>query len=119
MKASMERAAPVSPLLQAPVRIITNAVMVQTMMVSMKVPSMPIMPCCTGSLVCAAAWAMGALPRPASLEKMPRATPKRIAAHTAASNYHWAASMPGISAAPITAGGSTARRFSFQAATRT
>ena len=31
-----------------------------------------------------AAWAIPAVPRPASLEKMPRATPKRIAAITAA-----------------------------------
>jgi AGCS family alanine or glycine:cation symporter len=37
-----------------------------------------------GSFVFAAACAMGALPSPASLEKIPRATPKRIAAQTAA-----------------------------------
>ena len=44
-------------------------------MVSMKVPVMVTRPCRVGSLVCAAAAAIGALPRPASLEKMPLATP--------------------------------------------
>ena len=36
------------------------------------------MPCTTGSLILDAARAMGALPRPVSLDKTPRATPKRI-----------------------------------------
>ena len=50
----------------------------------MKVPSMAMTPCRTGLLVCAAAWAMAADPRPDSLENTPRATPKRTAAATAA-----------------------------------
>src|SRR5690625_244486 len=37
-----------------------------------------------GLSVLAVACAIGALPKPASLEKMPRATPNRIAAHTVA-----------------------------------
>ena len=41
----------------------------------MKVSVMDTRPCLTGSLVWAAAAAIGALPRPASLEKIPRATP--------------------------------------------
>jgi len=53
-------------------------------MVSIKVPSIATVPCLTGLSVFAAAWAMGALPNPASLENTPRATPKRIAAQTAA-----------------------------------
>ena len=68
-------AAPFSPPVQAPEVRITRPVMVQITMVSMKVPSMATMPCLTGFLVRAAACAIGALPRPASLEKMPRATP--------------------------------------------
>ena len=36
---------------------------------------MPKKPCCTGWRVSAQAWAMEPVPRPASLEKMPRATP--------------------------------------------
>jgi len=35
-------------------------------------------------LVFAAAWAIGELPSPASLEKTPRATPKRMAAESVA-----------------------------------
>ena len=58
--------------------------MVHTINVSIMVPSMATSPCSTGSFVFAAACAMGALPNPASLEKMPRATPNRIAAHTVA-----------------------------------
>lgn len=50
----------------------------------MKVPSIPIRPERTALWVVPAAWAMPAVPRPASLEKIPRATPKRIAAITAA-----------------------------------
>ena len=56
----------------------------QTISVSMKVPSMPIRPERTGLLVVPAAWAMPAVPRPASFENTPRATPKRRAAQTAA-----------------------------------
>jgi hypothetical protein len=49
--------------------------MVQTMIVSMNVPSMPISPERTGLVVVPAACAMPAVPMPASLLKMPRATP--------------------------------------------
>ncbi len=77
LKAIWDSSAPVSPLLQAPVMMIKRAVRVQTQMVSMKVPSIPTTPCRTGSWVRAAAWAMGALPSPASLENTPRATPNR------------------------------------------
>ncbi|CDG00014.1 Hypothetical protein AJF4211_000950 [Avibacterium paragallinarum JF4211] len=42
---------------------------------SKNVPVIEIKPCRTGSFVCAAAAAMGALPNPDSLEKIPRATP--------------------------------------------
>ena len=43
-----------------------SAVIVQTTVVSMKVPSMAMTPCCTGLFVCAAAWAMAAEPKPDS-----------------------------------------------------
>ena len=48
-------------------------------MVSTKVSSMPMVACVMGELVEAAACAMGAVPSPASLEKMPRAMPMRMA----------------------------------------
>lgn len=44
-------------------------------MVSAKTSKMPNRPCRTGSCVSAQAWAIEPVPRPASLEKMPRATP--------------------------------------------
>ncbi len=44
--------------------------MVQIIKVSIKVPSIAIVPCLTGLLVAAAAWAMGAEPKPDSLEKI-------------------------------------------------
>ena len=50
----------------------------------MNVPSMAMMPWRTGLFVVAAAWAMAAEPSPDSFENTPRATPKRIAAATAA-----------------------------------
>ena len=53
-------------------------------MVSMKVWVIETRACRTGSRVCAAAAAMPAEPRPDSFEKIPRATPKRIACLTAA-----------------------------------
>ena len=53
----------------------TMAVRVQMMMVSANTSKMPNMPCLTGFLVSAQAWAMEPVPRPASLEKMPRDTP--------------------------------------------
>ena len=49
--------------------------MVQIIRVSIKVPVMEIRPCSAGSLVLAAAAAMGAEPRPDSLENTPRAIP--------------------------------------------
>ena len=45
------------------------------MIVSINVPVMEISPCLTGSLVFAAAAAIGAEPRPDSLEKIPLAIP--------------------------------------------
>ena len=83
-KASEVSAAPVAQLVQTPVDRIASAVKEQTMIVSIKVPSMATRPWLTGPLVLAAACAIGAEPRPASFEKTPRATPKRIAAQTAA-----------------------------------
>jgi len=44
------------------------------MIVSTKVPVIVTSPCLTGSFVLAAAAAIGALPRPASFEKIPLAT---------------------------------------------
>ncbi|MNF88524.1 hypothetical protein D3C84_710210 [compost metagenome] len=83
-KAAAESAAPLRPPVQTPEQMIARPVRLQMTMVSIKVPSMPIMPERTALLVVPAAWAIPAVPRPASLEKMPRATPKRIAAMTAA-----------------------------------
>ena len=67
--------APFRPLCHTPVTISTRPVIVQTIRVSMKVPIMPIRPDCAGLLDWPAACAMPAVPRPASFEKMPRATP--------------------------------------------
>ena len=44
-------------------------------MVSAKTSKIPNIPCLTGLRVSAQAWAMEPVPRPASLEKMPRETP--------------------------------------------
>ncbi|MPN39917.1 hypothetical protein SDC9_187451 [bioreactor metagenome] len=55
------------------------------MIVSIKVPVMVTRPWRTGSFVCAAAAAIGALPRPASFEKIPRAIPFCMATITATS----------------------------------
>ena len=65
-------------------RTITKPVIVHTMRVSIIVPNIATSPCSTGSFVWAAACAIGALPKPASFEKIPRATPKRMAAQTVA-----------------------------------
>ena len=59
----------------APVITITKPVTLHTIMVSKNVPVIEIKPWRTGSFVCAAAAAIGAEPKPASLEKIPRATP--------------------------------------------
>ena len=76
--------APVSPESQTPVPMMVNPVIVHTTRVSMKVWVMDTRACVTGSFVCAAAAAMPALPRPDSLEKMPRATPNWTAWRTMA-----------------------------------
>ena len=63
----------------APVTTMARPVMEQMTIVSMNVPVMLTRPWRTGSLVLAAAAAIGAEPRPASLLKMPRAIPFCIA----------------------------------------
>ncbi len=83
-KAEALSTAPVWPESQTPLTMIARPVKVQTMMVSMKVPIMPIRPENTGSRVAPAACAMPAVPSPASFEKMPRATPFCIASITPA-----------------------------------
>ena len=68
-------ATPSSPVFQVPVTTMERPVMVHITMVSIKVPVMDTRPWRTGDFVCAAAAAIGALPRPASLEKIPLAIP--------------------------------------------
>jgi len=63
--------------------IMAMQVMVQMIRVSMMVPSIEIRPCLAGESFCAAAAAIGALPIPASLEKIPLAIPFCIAMITA------------------------------------
>ena len=63
---------------QAPVMMITRPVMVQITRVSMNGSTRATTPSETGSSVLAAAWAMGAEPCPASLEKRPRLTPQSM-----------------------------------------
>ena len=58
--------------------------MVQMIIVSIKVPVIDTKPCSAGHFVLAAAATIGALPRPDSLEKTPRAIPLRIAIMTVA-----------------------------------
>ena len=72
------RATPVSPETQAPDELKANAVREQMISVSKKVPVMETSACFPGWLVFAAAATIGALPIPDSLEKRPRATPKRM-----------------------------------------
>jgi hypothetical protein len=76
--------APVSPEVHAPVTMIASPVKDTTTSVSMKVWVIDTSAWRTGLEVCAAAAAMPPVPSPDSLEKMPRATPKRIAAATPA-----------------------------------
>ena len=59
-------------------------IIVQIMIVSIKVPVIDTSPCSAGHFVFAAAATIGALPKPASLEKIPRAIPLRIASITVA-----------------------------------
>ena len=77
LNASIVMSTPSSPSdgSHAPVTTIARPVIVQMTIVSMKVPVMHTSPCRAGSFVLAAAAAIGAEPRPASFEKMPRATP--------------------------------------------
>ena len=96
-KADLVSAATSVPECQAPVTMSTSPVMVQTMMVSMKVPVMLTSACWQGSLVLAAAAAMGALPRPDSLEKTPRETPFWMASITVAPTK------PPVAAVPVKA----------------
>ena len=73
----------VSPL-HTPVSTKVRPVIVQIIMVSKKVPVIEISPCFTQESVFAAAAAIGALPKPDSLENTPRATPLWIASITVA-----------------------------------
>ena len=57
----------------------TRPVIAHTTTVSQNVPVLETKACRTGSLVCAAAATIGALPSPDSFEKSPRAIPKRMA----------------------------------------
>lgn len=77
VNASMVMFTPWSPRFgsQAPVTTMARPVMEQMIIVSMKVPVMHTRPWRTGSFVFAAAAAIGAEPRPASLLKIPRAIP--------------------------------------------
>ncbi len=64
---------------QTPVKTKVKPVILQIMIVSMKVPVIEIKPCSAGQCVFAAAAAIGAEPRPDSLENTPRAIPFFIA----------------------------------------
>ena len=57
----------------------TNAVTVQTTMVSIKISAIPHIPCTWGDDTCVLAWARTEEPSPASLEKIPLAIPMRTA----------------------------------------
>ena len=62
--------------ISTPLQMMVRAVREQMTMVSTKTSKMPKTPCSTGPLVSAAAWAMAAEPRPASLEKALRRIPQ-------------------------------------------
>ena len=81
LNASIVMSTPLSPSegSHAPVTTMARPVMVHITIVSMNVPVMQTSPCRAGSFVLAAAAAIGAEPRPASFENMPRATPICIA----------------------------------------
>ena len=64
---------------QVLVSTMVRPVNIQMIMVSKKVPVILTSPCSAGNLVFAEAAAIGAEPKPASFENIPRATPKRIA----------------------------------------
>ncbi|SIA73682.1 Uncharacterised protein [Mycobacteroides abscessus subsp. abscessus] len=71
-------------LCQTPEDSTTKAVAEQTISVSTTMPTIAQKPCLTGWSVCAAAWAIGAVPSPASLEYNPRAKPQRMTSPMAA-----------------------------------
>ena len=79
LNASEVKEAPFIPDSQLLLIKITKAVIVHTTKVSINGSSIDIDPCLTGLLVLAAAWAIGELPKPASLEKTPLETPNLIA----------------------------------------
>jgi len=67
---------------QSPVDRLMIAVNEQTMIVSTQTSATPMRPWWTGDLAWAAAWAMGALPSPASLVRSPRRKPICMAVFT-------------------------------------
>ena len=73
MVSSAPAAAPYS--IVVPLQRITSAVKVQITIVSVNTSNIPNIPCFTGFLVSAHAWAIEPVPSPASLEKIPRETP--------------------------------------------
>ncbi|OPZ80127.1 MAG: hypothetical protein BWY76_03451 [bacterium ADurb.Bin429] len=79
---------------QAPEFTSTRPVIAHTTTVSQKVPVADTSACRTGLRVRAAAATMGADPRPDSLEKRPRAMPKRMAAMMVAPTKPPAAACP-------------------------
>ena len=86
-------------------------VMEHTMMVSRKVPVIDTRPWRTGSFVCAAAAAIGAEPKPASLEKMPRAMPFCMAMMIAPSAPPAAARRPKALSTMVTSASGSAVMF--------
>ncbi len=83
-KAAITSSMPDSPLESTPVERIANEVMVQITRVSTKTSKAPQIPCLKGCSVLAVAWAMGAVPNPASFESMPRDIPVCMALATVA-----------------------------------
>ena len=75
LNAAIVSAVPSQPEVHAPEDTTTKPVMVQMINVSKNTSNAPQKACFTGLLVFAAACAIGALPKPASLENTPRAKP--------------------------------------------
>ena len=75
LKALTVRVAPSRPVVHRPDMTIARAVMVHTTMVSRKTSIGPQTPCSDGVSTLAGEWTMAAVPRPASLEYIPLATP--------------------------------------------
>ena len=86
--------APLRSPCQTPVIIKDTPVKVHIIILSIKVPVIDIKPCSAGHCVFAAAAAIGALPRPDSFEKTPRAIPFLIAIATVAPRKPPAAACP-------------------------